>query len=151
VLWVVVQRLAQLRATCPGARARPELALPAALAASVALEDAWRELVRARLESLGPVSSRALAQPLAEPGSDQAFRCAEQALLALEGQGSAMVGHFSPGHSTPNCAENEWCERGLLARIHRYTLERLRREIEPVTTALFLRFLFVWQRVTPDH
>jgi ATP-dependent Lhr-like helicase len=146
VLWVAAQRLAQLRATCPGARARPELALPAALAASVALEDAWRELVRARLESLGPVSSRALAQPLAEPGSDQAFRCAEQALLALEGQGSAMVGRF-----TPNCAENEWCERGLLARIHRYTLERLRREIEPVTTAVFVRFLFAWQRVAPDQ
>jgi ATP-dependent Lhr-like helicase len=151
VLWVAAQRLAQLRATCPNARVRPELTLPAALSAPVAPDDAWRELLRARLESLGPVTLRALAKPLAEPGSDAAFRNAEQALLALEGQGSAMVGQFTPGKATAGGAENEWCERGLLARIHRYTLERLRREIEPVTTAVFLRFLFAWQRVAPDQ
>jgi len=146
VLWVGAERLAQLRAACPSARVRPELALPAALMASVAEEDAWRELMRARLESLGPMTLRALAAPLAEPGSEAAYRHAEQALAALEGQGSAMIGRF-----TPNTEENEWCVRGLLARIHRYTLERLRREIEPVTTAVFLRFLFAWQRVSPDQ
>jgi ATP-dependent helicase Lhr and Lhr-like helicase len=74
------------------------------------------------------------------------LRAAEQALLALEGQGSAMIGRFTPGGT-----EDEWCERGLLARIHRYTLERLRREIEPVTTAVFVRFLFAWQRVAPEQ
>jgi ATP-dependent helicase Lhr and Lhr-like helicase len=146
VLWVAAERLAQLLAACPGAQQRPELELPAALRASVEAETAWRELMRARLESLGPVTLRALAAPLAEPGSDAAFRHAEQALLALETQGSAMTGRFTPG-----CAESEWCVRGLLARIHRYTLERLRREIEPVTTAVFMRFLFDWQRVSPDQ
>jgi ATP-dependent Lhr-like helicase len=44
-----------------------------------------------------------------------------------------------------------WCDRRLLARIHRYTLDRLRREIEPVTAAQFLRFLACWQHVDPEH
>ncbi|MEY4550501.1 MAG: hypothetical protein RL685_6696, partial [Pseudomonadota bacterium] len=155
-LWVAAERLAQLLAVCPGARPEPELALPAALAAPVAAEDAWKELMRARLESLGPVTVRALVEPLFSLGAatapfssaapDAALRGADQALGALEGQGSAMVGRFTPG-----AEEHEWCERGLLARIHRYTLERLRREIEPVTTAVFLRFLFAWQRVAPEH
>jgi ATP-dependent Lhr-like helicase len=48
-------------------------------------------------------------------------------------------------------ALQEWCSRRLLARIHSYTLNRLRKEIEPVSAADFLRFLFVWQRVAPDH
>src|SRR5262249_13328 len=45
----------------------------------------------------------------------------------------------------------EWCSRRLLARIHRYTLNRLRKEIEPVSAADFMRFLFVWQKVAPEH
>jgi len=45
----------------------------------------------------------------------------------------------------------EWCSRRLLARIHSYTLNRLRKEIEPVSAADFMRFLFVWQKVAPDH
>ena len=55
------------------------------------------------------------------------------------------------GRFTPGAASTEWCERGLLARIHRYTLGRLRREIEPATRAEFVRFLFEWQRVRPDE
>ncbi len=150
-LWVSAERLPQLLAVVPGARPEPELSLPAALSAPVAAEDAWRELVRARLESLGPVTVRALVEPLFPEGNEAALRAAEQALAALESQGSAMVGRFTPGSLAGGSADSEWCERGLLARIHRYTLERLRREIEPVTTAVFLRFLFAWQRVSPEH
>jgi ATP-dependent Lhr-like helicase len=67
-----------------------------------------------------------------------------RALLALETEGFAMTGRFTPG-----VEQHEWCERGLLARIHRYTLDRLRREIEPVSSAVFMRFLFAWQHVAP--
>jgi ATP-dependent helicase Lhr and Lhr-like helicase len=56
-----------------------------------------------------------------------------------------MRGRFSPG-----AGDDEWCERHLLARIHRYTVKRLRREIEPVERADFMRFLIHWQRVAPD-
>jgi ATP-dependent helicase Lhr and Lhr-like helicase len=145
VLWVGAERLRQLQAICPGGRARPELALPAALQAAVSPLDAWRELTRGRLESLGPVTARALAAPLAD-GESEALGHVQQALLALESEGCAMRGQFTPGAS-----DEEWCERGLLARIHRYTLERLRREIEPVTSACFMRFLFTWQGVSEDH
>ncbi len=69
----------------------------------------------------------------------------DAALLALQTEGFALRGHF-----TPEAAEEEWCERGLLARIHRYTVKRLRAEIEPVQARDFLRFLFEWQRVLPD-
>ena len=55
------------------------------------------------------------------------------------------------GRFTPGAADEEWCERRLLARIHRYTLKRLRAEIEPVAARDFLRFLFAWQRVAPER
>jgi ATP-dependent Lhr-like helicase len=54
------------------------------------------------------------------------------------------------GRFTPGAQELEWCERRLLARIHRYTVNRLRAEIEPVDARDFMRFLFRWQRVAPD-
>ena len=70
----------------------------------------------------------------------------ESALAALQAEGFAMRGQFTSGAA----AESEWCERRLLARIHRYTVKRLRAEIEPVEARDFLRFLFEWQRVTPE-
>src|SRR5437764_1182182 len=60
---------------------------------------------------------------------------------------AAMRGDFRlPQEHRPN---QQWCDRRLLARIHRYTLNRLRAEIEPVAPADFMRFLFVWQHVDP--
>src|SRR6185503_4707567 len=66
----------------------------------------------------------------------------DDALLALESEGVVLRGRF-----TSQRRETEWCDRALLARIHRYTLSRLREEIEPVTPADFMRFLFKWQHV----
>src|SRR5581483_9810649 len=67
------------------------------------------------------------------------------ALISLEAEGFAMRGRFTPGAN-----EEEWCDRRLLARIHHYTMRRLRAEIEPVAARDFLRFLFDWQRLTPE-
>ena len=74
----------------------------------------------------------------------------EAALIALESEGVVLRGRFSPREGDAP-AELEWCERRLLARIHRYTLNRLRAEIEPVSPADFMRFLFTWQRVDTVH
>jgi ATP-dependent Lhr-like helicase len=81
---------------------------------------------------------QAIAEPLALPPGEVA-----QALAQLENEGYVLRGRFDPGAS-----EEQWCERHLLSRIHRYTVKRLRREIEPVSLQDFLRFLFDWQHLS---
>ncbi|TLY84753.1 MAG: hypothetical protein E6K37_08500 [Gammaproteobacteria bacterium] len=103
-------------------------------------EAALVEAVRGRLEGLGPTTAAALAAELAMPTSR-----IETALAALQAEGFAMRGAFT---DTPP-PEGEWCERRLLARIHGYTVKRLRAEIEPIEARDFVRFLLDWQRVTP--
>jgi ATP-dependent helicase Lhr and Lhr-like helicase len=107
-------------------------------------EEAIRELLRGRLGIVGPTTAAALAGSLNVSEGD-----ADVALAALEGEGVVLRGRFTP--STNGAAALEWCDRRLLARIHRYTLNRLRAEIEPVSAADFMRFLFAWQRLDPDH
>ncbi len=137
--WVSAERLPEVLAvTGPEARLEPVLTPPADLAAREwSREEAVRELVRGRLQMCGPVTAGEMAHTLAvgEPEVDAA-------LLALEGEGFVLRGAFT----SPD-AGAEWCERRLLARIHRYTLNRLRAEIRPVSQADFMRFLFAWQRV----
>jgi ATP-dependent Lhr-like helicase len=111
------------------------------LSGAGAREPALRELIRGRLGILGPTTAAALAASLGVPEIE-----AEGGLVALEAEGIVLRGRFTPGASVV-----EWCERRLLARIHRYTLNRLRAEIEPVSPADFMRFLFAWQRVDPEH
>ena len=140
-LWVAAERVPMLEAAFPGAVTEPTLTVPERDRAKTwTREDAIRELARGRLEVLGPTTAAAIATALGVPIPDVDF-----ALGALEHEGFVLRGHFSPG-----VAELEWCERRLLARIHRYTLDRLRQEIEPVAAADFMRFLLRWQRVTPD-
>ena len=100
--------------------------------------------MRSRLTGLGPVTAVAIAQALALPQGD-----VDLALMKLEGEGYVMRGRFTGEALAPGGAE-EWCERHLLARIHRYTIGKLRREIEPVEPRDFMRFLFDWQRVSKD-
>ncbi|HJU26837.1 MAG TPA: DEAD/DEAH box helicase, partial [Rhodanobacteraceae bacterium] len=102
--------------------------------------EALTEILRGRLEGVGPVTPAALAAPLGlEAGEITA------ALIGLEVQGFAMRGHFTPGSNA-----EEWCDRRLLARIHHYTVRRLRAEIEPVAARDLLRFLLDWQRVSRE-
>jgi ATP-dependent helicase Lhr and Lhr-like helicase len=115
-------------------------ALFAALDVEATAPAALIEIVRGRLEGLGPVTVQSIAASLGLDSAD-----IDQALLALQTEGFAMRGRFTPG-----AAGDEWCERRLLARIHRYTVNRLRAEIEPVAARDYLRFLFEWQRVAPD-
>ena len=139
-LWVAAERLPQLQALLPDAPLHPPIEAPAEYARQPwTREDAAVEVVRSRLTGLGPMPARVLAEPLSLPRGD-----VDLALLSLQNEGYVMQGRFTPG-----IAEDEWCERHLLARIHRYTLKRLRREIEPVSPRDFMRFLFDWQRVSP--
>jgi ATP-dependent helicase Lhr and Lhr-like helicase len=138
-LWVSAERLSLLLALHPQAELLPPLASGAG--AAPAPDAALIEVVRGRLEGSGPVTAAALALAVGLP-----LARIEAALAALEAQGFAMRGAFTT-QAAPEAPE--WCERRLLARIHRYTVKRLRAEIEPIEARDFLRFLFEWQRVTP--
>jgi ATP-dependent Lhr-like helicase len=104
-------------------------------------EEALVEILRGRLEGLGPVTVPALVESTGLSKLD-----IETALLKLESEGFVIRGLFTPGTT-----ETEWSARRLLARIHSYTLNRLRQEIEPVSSADFVRFLLAWQKLAPDH
>ncbi|HXC26985.1 MAG TPA: DEAD/DEAH box helicase [Stellaceae bacterium] len=137
-VWIAAERLPQFRALWPEATLEPGIAAPESYAAHAWSPDlALVEILRGRLEGLGPASTEALAAPLGLAPDDIAY-----ALGALEAEGFALKGRFTDG-----AEGDEWCERRLLARIHRYTVNRLRAEIEPVAAKDFLRFLFDWQRV----
>ncbi len=140
-LWIAAERLPQLQALQPRAILEPGIAAPPRFAREWTAEEALVEMVRGRLDGLGPVTAEAIAASLGIKRS-----AVEVALASLEGEGFVFRGRFTPG----GALGEEWCERRLLARIHRYTMDRLRREIEPVSQADFLRFLLAWQRVDPD-
>jgi ATP-dependent Lhr-like helicase len=133
-LWVAAERLQALQLLCPDAQLSPAIDTIESDEA-IDVETALREIMRSRLEGLGPVTVAQLAEPLPLDHAP-----IEQALAALQQEGFVIQGRF-----TPHGEEPEWCERGLLARIHRYTLKQLRSEIEPVAPADFMRFLFHWQ------
>ena len=101
-------------------------------------EDACWTIVRGWMPYTGPVSSQGLSDRLKLP-VDQI----EAALLRLESSGAILRGKFT----NPNATQIEWCDRRVLARIHRHTLGTLRKQIEPVTAAQYMRWLFRWQHV----
>ena len=158
-VWASAERLAELQMAVEAGWIDPRIE---SLECDVETpEAALRELIRSRMEGLGPVTAAELGRPLGLDDHDVA-----SALVALEAEGFAMRGHFSeratesasrarseshtesasPGQpARPNQSTEEWCDRRLLSRIHRYTLKRLRSEIEPVSIAVYQRFLFRWQ------
>ncbi|WP_296183826.1 DEAD/DEAH box helicase [Pseudomonas sp. UBA1879] len=137
-LWIALERLTCLQTIHPTAEMHPPLAALAGFDEAWSENDARVELVRARLSGFGPMTLSAIAEPLALPVAD-----VTQALAQLENEGYVLRGRFSP-----DTGEEQWCERHLLSRIHRYTVKRLRREIEPVSLQDFMRFLFDWQHLS---
>ena len=114
-------------------------------------EGALQELLRSRLEVLGPCTAERLSREFSKDIME-----VTGSLAGLEANGTLFRGQFTPRAKSyqttaPNPIQEEWCDRGLLARIHRYTLNRLRKEIEPVSILIFQRFLFRWQGLDPRH
>jgi ATP-dependent Lhr-like helicase len=141
-LWIAAERLPQLEKIYPRASLTPPIVAPESLTREPwDFERALVEVLRGRLEGLGPVTVGELANSSGLTTSD-----IELGLLKLEAEGFVIRGQFTPGGT-----ETEWCARRLLARIHSYTLNRLRQEIEPVSTADFMRYLLAWQKVAPEH
>jgi ATP-dependent Lhr-like helicase len=146
-LFVAAERVPLFKSLVPHAAIDHEVLVPSSHDKVWSKEDAAIALVRGRLEGSGPTTALAIAN-----ASSVACGDIDAALLALEAEGTAMRGNFTSStrasliHSSS--PETEWCDRRLLARIHRYTVKRLRAEIEPVHASDFLRFLFDWQHVT---
>ncbi len=129
-------------AQAPGPGGIPTQAAPKNAAAVPPHDDALRRTVQGWMEISGPITAEGLATRTGLP-----VESVERALAALEVSGVVLQGRFSPGADAD--APVEWCERRLLSRIHRLTLGRLRREIQPVSGADFIRFLLRWQHVQP--
>ncbi|WP_455923786.1 DEAD/DEAH box helicase [Pseudomonas putida] len=140
LLWLGVERLTLMQALYPTATCVPPLTPLPGHDTAWDTDAACQELLRARLSGFAPQRLGEIAAPL-NLGLPQV----EQALAHLEGQGYLLRGQFRPG-----VRDSQWCERHLLARIHRYTIKRLRREIEPVSLQDFMRFLLHWQHLDSE-
>jgi len=142
--WVAAERRSLGAAVWPRARFEPDLVEPPARRppAWSDREGALVEMVRARLGLVGPTTAPALAAALGVTPAE-----VEAALTAVEAEGGVLRGRFTPAAIASQAAE--WCDRRLLARIHRRTLDGLRRLIEPVSPAVLVRFLLSWQHVSP--
>ena len=140
-LWTSAERAHEFRALWPDSRLEPDVAPQSDGAGKTSTaEEARVSILRGRLEGSGPVTATALAASLGlEPAAIAA------ALAALEADGAILRGRFDPGVN-----DEQWCDRRLVARMHRRTVNRLRAEIEPVAPRDFLRFLFDWQHVDED-
>jgi ATP-dependent Lhr-like helicase len=151
-IWLAAERWPRFAALFSDRSPEPVVAAPEPYASeAITRESALLEIVRGRLQMLGPVTAAQLVESIRVAASD-----IDIALLALEQEGFVLRGKFTEhayaAAQDPSApAIDEWCERGLLARIHRYTLNRLRAEIEPVSTRDFMRFLFSWQHVIPGE
>jgi ATP-dependent Lhr-like helicase len=135
VLWIAAENWPVARTTLPGAVATPPVHLPASLQRDVSPNDGRLQLVRGRIEIAGPTTAARIANQLGMDAASVGI-----ALEQLEMEGIVLRGQFT-GDATN---EIEWCERRLLARIHRLTLDGLRRQVEPVDAAALFRFLIVW-------
>ena len=135
-LWCAVERLAVLREVYPDVRQGTVVPLVRPMDA----ETATAEMLRGHLDVSGPVTAGELARVTGLGVADVTM-----ALIRLENEGFALRGRFTD----PDGPE-EWCARRVLTRIHAYTRQRKRREVEPVTARDFIRFLLRWQHVTPD-
>jgi ATP-dependent Lhr-like helicase len=143
--WVAAEQRPLVEALFPGTRLDPDVPLPAGVPAVADPDEAAVLAVRGHLGRLGPCTP---ADLVARTGLDE--RRVAGALARLEAGGVVLRGRFTPGPATGESpAAVEFCERRLLARIHRYTTDRLRREIEPVTAQDLVRFLLRWQHVAP--
>jgi ATP-dependent Lhr-like helicase len=139
--WAPAERIALVRRVYPEAVLDPPIAAPPGMRPiPETIEGCAAEILRGWFECSAPLRASELARDFSMPRE-----LVDMALAQLEAEGQILRGQFTSG------AELEWCHRRLLARIHRLTIGRLRREIEPVTTAEFYAFLNRWQHLSSGH
>jgi ATP-dependent helicase Lhr and Lhr-like helicase len=174
--WVAAERAEMWSALHPNARVEAfagELSMIAADAAGrvsrLGFDDSLLTAVQGWMTHLGPTTASEVGELIGVPAAE-----VEKALLRIEASGAILRGKFRPQglkpesfslegtragvsapHATaqlqtaPHQSEIEWCERRLLARIHRLTVATLRKQIEPVTASQFMNWLLRWQHIAP--
>jgi ATP-dependent Lhr-like helicase len=141
-LWCALEQRRRIEVLLPGVTFRPDILPPDGLqkAEDVEQESVASDVVRGHLDLAGPVTAEEIGRRTTlEPS------LVRIALARLEGEGFAIRGSFDS-----SIEGEQWCSRRLLVRIHGYTQQRLRREIEPVSAQDFMRFLLHWQSVAPE-
>jgi len=134
--WVATERLEEFLAVHPSATPEPDPA-PVFPRGQADRDIALIELLRSRLSGLGPVDTATLAEDFTLTLAEM-----DRVLLALQAEGYAMV--MAQQSAAGTCSGKTWCERRLLARIHRYSRERRRKAARPVSPAAYMRFLLDW-------
>jgi ATP-dependent Lhr-like helicase len=147
ILMIAAERWPLIQAVMPGAQAIPVPELPEELAnQTVDPEQAAAAMVRGRLEISGPLTAMKIAEDLGLAPST-----VEIALARLEAEGAVLQGRYTAKSYKPGAAL-EWCERRLLSRIHRLTLETARRRIQPVSPDIYWQYLAEYHHLFPgDH
>ena len=145
--WVAAERAKTFALLFP--QANFDRALPEVGTALPSREDALLALITGWMMHIGPATAAQLGTLVGVSSSD-IFKT----LLRLEANGAILRGKFTDaatrmGVLPPRDEEIEWCDRRLLARIHRLTVATLRKQIEPVTAAQFMRWLLRWQHLAP--
>ena len=142
--WVAAERLDLVRRAYDGISSNPEARASLSMFANGRFEgsreDAILALVRGWVDCIGPFTAGEIASALALPEDDVLY-----ALGQLENEGVVLRGRYRQ-----SVEGEEFCDRRILARIHRSTIDSLRSQVEPVSAATFIRFLLDWQHVTPE-
>jgi len=141
--WVATERLSMALTAYPEAKPDPPVEVPEQLKIECSSVEARMTILRGWIETSGPVTSEFLAEKLGMTISQ-----VDATLEALEGEGIVLRGQFTPTDETERPVE--WCHRRLLARIHRLTLDGLRKQISPVDVPTYIRFLARHQGIDPS-
>jgi ATP-dependent Lhr-like helicase len=137
--WTAAERWPMVAAGRPELVPDREVRLPPDIRQEWTAEESWVAMIRGRMDVVGPTTAGILSRDLGLSAPS-----VESALMALEVEGYVLRGRF-----TPDAGEIEWCTRRLLSRIHRLTLDRLRRQMAPVPPETYVLFLLGWSHIRP--
>ncbi len=144
--WIATERWPMVRAARPDLTINPKVTVPAGVREEWDTGESWVALIRGRMETIGPTTAASLSEDLDLPRNQ-----VDAALQALEGEGYVLRGRFTQEATArqkeQGGEEKEWCARHLLARIHRLTLNHLRRQMAPITAEALMSFFLEWNHL----
>lgn len=138
--WIATERWPMVKVARPDLSIDPKVSMPAGVREEWDAGESWVALIRGRMEITGPTTASSLSEVLDLPRNQ-----VDAALQALEGEGDVLRGRFTQEATASK--EKEWCARHLLARIHRLTLNHLRRQMAPITTEALMSFFLEWNHL----